>query len=67
MNEKKQLVVWDQFVRFFHWSMILLIFLAYMTGDIKGPLHKYIGFGVLSPSGIPHFLGLSGFKICSFQ
>lgn len=47
MNEKNQVVVWDRFVRFFHWSMILLIFLAYVTGDIKGPLHRYVGYAVL--------------------
>ena len=67
MNEKKQIVVWDRFVRFFHWSMILLIFLAYMTGDIKGPLHKYIGFGVLGLVAIRIFWGFSGTKYALFS
>jgi cytochrome b len=47
MNEKKQVVVWDSFVRFFHWSLSLLFFVAYVTGDDKGPLHRYVGYALL--------------------
>ena len=67
MNEKKQLVVWDRFVRFFHWSMMLLIFLAYVTGDIKGPLHKYIGFVLLGLVAIRIFWGFRGTKYALFS
>jgi len=47
MNKNKQIVVWDSFVRFFHWSLLLLFFVAYLTGDDKGPLHRYVGYAVL--------------------
>ncbi len=47
MNEKKQIVVWDWFVRVFHWSLLLLFFVAYLTGDDKGPLHRYVGYALL--------------------
>ena len=47
MNEKKQVVVWDGFIRFFHWSLLLLFFVAYVTGDDKGPLHRYVGYALL--------------------
>ncbi len=47
MNEKKQVVVWDSFIRVFHWSLLLLFFVAYVTGDEKGPLHRYIGYALL--------------------
>ena len=47
MNEKKQVVVWDSFIRVFHWSLLLLFFVAYLTGDDKGPLHRYVGYAVL--------------------
>ncbi len=47
MNEKKQVVVWDSFIRVFHWSLLLLFSVAYLTGDDKGPLHRYIGYAVL--------------------
>lgn len=67
MYEKKQIVVWDQFVRFFHWSMMVLIFLAYVTGDIKGPLHKYIGLGVLGLVAFRIFWGFRGTKYALFS
>jgi cytochrome b len=47
MDEKKQVIVWDSFIRFFHWSLLLLFFVAYVTGDIKGPLHRYVGYALL--------------------
>lgn len=47
MNEKKQVVVWDLFIRFFHWSLLLLFFVSYMTGDGKGSLHRYVGYALL--------------------
>jgi cytochrome b len=47
MNEKKQVVVWDSFIRVFHWSLLLLFFVAYVTGDDKGPLHRYVGYALL--------------------
>jgi len=67
MDEKRSIVVWDRFVRFFHWSMILLIFLAYVTGDLKGPLHKYIGFGVLGLVAIRIFWGFRGTQYALFS
>ncbi|MBM9615683.1 cytochrome b/b6 domain-containing protein [Desulfobulbus rhabdoformis] len=47
MSEKKQIVVWDMFIRVFHWSLLPLFFVAYVTGDDKGPLHRYVGYVVL--------------------
>ena len=47
MNEKKQVVVWDEFIRVFHWSLLLLFFAAYVTGDEKVPLHRYVGYALL--------------------
>jgi len=47
MNEKKQIVVWDSFIRVFHWSLLLFFFVAYLTGDDKGPVHRYVGYAVL--------------------
>ncbi len=67
MDEKRSIVVWDGFVRFFHWSMILLIFLAYMTGDIKGPLHKYIGFVLFGLVVSRIFWGFRGTRYALFS
>ena len=41
--------VWDGFVRFFHWSLVLLIGVLYYSGE-EGlmELHFVAGYGVLS-------------------
>ncbi len=67
MNNKKQVVVWDRFVRFFHWSLVLLISLAYMTGDSKGLLHKYIGTAILGLVVIRIFWGFWGTEYALFS
>ncbi|KAF0188637.1 MAG: cytochrome [Desulfobulbaceae bacterium] len=47
MNKNNQIRVWDLFVRVFHWSLLPLFFVAYLTGEEKGPLHRYVGYAVL--------------------
>ncbi len=47
MSGQKGVVVWDLFIRIFHWSLLLLFFVAYATGDHKGPFHRYVGYAVL--------------------
>ena len=44
MNKGTKTMVWDLFVRIFHWLFVLFFFLAYVTGDEKGPFHRYIGY-----------------------
>jgi cytochrome b len=38
--------VWDRFVRFFHWSLVLLFILAYATGDEVERIHVAAGYGI---------------------
>lgn len=47
MHSDKQTMVWDLFVRVFHWLLVLFFFLAYATGDEKGSLHRNLGTLVL--------------------
>ncbi|MBB5348421.1 cytochrome b/b6 domain-containing protein [Desulfoprunum benzoelyticum] len=67
MNEKKQVVVWDSFIRVFHWSLLLLFFVAYLTGDDKGPLHRYVGYAVLLLVIARIFWGFWGTKHALFS
>ena len=48
MNMVTKTMVWDLFVRIFHWLFVLLFFLAYATGDEKGPFHRYIGYMIFA-------------------
>lgn len=60
MKLNNQIPVWDLFIRIFHWSLVLLIFLAYTTADEKESLHRYIGylvFGLVVSRLIWGFIG----------
>lgn len=38
--------VWDPFVRLFHWSLVFLFALAYVTGDEIEPVHIAAGYTI---------------------
>jgi len=38
--------VWDPFVRIFHWSLVILFALAWMTEDLQS-LHQPVGYAIL--------------------
>ena len=40
-------LVWDRFVRVFHWSLVGLIAAAWLTEDLK-TVHHWIGYAVLA-------------------
>jgi cytochrome b len=42
-----QVQVWDKFVRVFHWLLVLLFCVAYVTGDDNNTLHQYLGYALL--------------------
>lgn len=39
--------VWDRFVRAFHWSLVSLVTVAFLTTDDARLLHELAGYGVL--------------------
>ncbi len=43
----RQVIVWDLFVRVFHWSIVLLFFSAFFLLDDEGAPHRYAGYAVL--------------------
>lgn len=40
--------VWDRFVRLFHWSVVALFILAFVTQDAFDTLHQAAGYGILA-------------------
>jgi cytochrome b len=66
MKENCQIIVWDLFIRIFHWSLLVLFFLAFLTAEDKGPLHWYVGYTVLGLVVIRIIWGFIGTKHALF-
>ena len=47
MIQKKYIQVWDLLVRIFHWLFVLFVLIAFLTGDEKSSIHRYVGYTVL--------------------
>ena len=42
----QEIYVWDRFVRIFHWSLVLLFLIGYITGEEGDWLHVYSGYTI---------------------
>lgn len=67
MNDTdKQILVWDKFVRIFHWMYLFLFILAYISGDDKGFLHRFVGYATIFIVLLRVFWGFFGTKNALF-
>jgi cytochrome b len=66
MAEQPKIKVWDIGVRLFHWSLVVLFFVAYFTGDEEDMLHIYAGYGVLALVAFRLVWGVVGTKYARF-
>jgi cytochrome b len=39
--------VWDIAVRAFHWSLVVLFTVTYISGETEGAVHEYAGYGIV--------------------
>jgi cytochrome b len=51
--------VWDPFVRIFHWSLVILFALAWMTEDLQS-LHEPVGYAILGLLALRIIWGFTG-------
>jgi cytochrome b len=63
---QEQVKVWDIVVRTFHWLLVALFVLCYISGDIVDLLHAYLGYGILLLLGTRVAWGLIGTKYARF-
>ena len=48
MTDEERVKVWDIGVRLFHWTLVVLFAVAYLSGDDEDMLHIYAGYGVIA-------------------
>ena len=66
---KKQIRVWDLFVRVFHWSLVLSFTVAYLSGDEESAIHINAGYiiaGLISFRLIWGFIGSKHARFSDF-
>jgi cytochrome b len=62
--------VWDPWVRIAHWSLVVFVLTAWLTGEkIKsaGPLHEWTGYAVLALTGLRLVWGWIGPRYARFR
>lgn len=67
MNRDGQVKVWDIGVRIFHWSLVVLFTVAYLSGDEMETLHEVAGYGVLVLLAFRLVWGVIGSKYARFS
>ena len=66
LDHENEVKVWDIFVRFFHWALVTLFFLAYASGDDFETVHAYLGYGIVLLLVARIIWGLTGTKYARF-
>ncbi len=65
--ETKQIIIWDLFVRIFHWSLLTTFAVAYTTEDDFQTLHVYAGYTMAVLIGLRLVWGFVGSDYARFS
>jgi cytochrome b len=66
MTAKEGIKVWDIAIRTFHWSLVVLYMVSYLTGEDESDLHNYAGYAVLGLIAFRVVWGLIGTRHARF-
>ncbi|MBK8164185.1 MAG: cytochrome b/b6 domain-containing protein [Gammaproteobacteria bacterium] len=67
MNNNNKVKVWDILVRVFHWSLVTLFIVAYLTSEEENPWHIYSGYVVLGLIAFRVIWGFVGTRHARFS
>ncbi len=63
----KPIRVWDLFVRIFHWALVGLVAISYLSGEFELEIHSYSGYAIFSLVFLRVIWGLVGSKYARFN
>ncbi|MDH5649390.1 MAG: cytochrome b/b6 domain-containing protein [Gammaproteobacteria bacterium] len=67
MENKNEVKVWDIAIRVFHWSLVMLFAVGYITGEEESLVHIYSGYAVLGLVIFRIFWGMVGTRNARFS
>lgn len=67
MTDEQRVKVWDIAVRIFHWSLVVLFFAAYFSGEEESLFHVYAGYGVFALVAFRIVWGIVGTQHARFS
>lgn len=59
--------VWDRFVRVFHWSLVVLVAISYLSGEFEFEIHSYSGYAIFVLVCLRIIWGVVGSKYARFK
>ena len=59
--------VWDLFIRIFHWSLVGLVAISYLSGEFEFEIHSYSGYAIFSLVLLRVTWGFVGSKYARFK
>lgn len=63
---ERRIKVWDLAVRLFHWTLVLLFAVSYLTGESESQVHIYSGYGIIALLLFRIFWGFAGSRHARF-
>jgi cytochrome b len=66
LTMSETIYVWDRFVRFFHWSLVLLFVTSYLSGEEEHWIHPYSGYGIIGLVALRILWGFIGSEYARF-
>ena len=59
--------IWDPFVRLFHWSLVVLFAVAWLTAEEWDSVHEWVGYGACGLVVLRLLWGLAGSRYARFS
>ena len=66
-EHNNEIRVWDRFVRVFHWSLVPLVAISYLSGEFEFEIHSYSGYAIFVLVCLRIIWGVVGSKYARFK